>query len=56
MITTPEILPSGIDGILVRFARELSDEANATALAFRAAVEDAEIAGVTEVASSLVCT
>lgn len=54
MSDQPEILASGIDGILVRFARDLSDQANAKALAFRAAVEAAGISGVTEVASSLV--
>ncbi|SFR98267.1 5-oxoprolinase subunit B family protein [Yoonia litorea] len=50
----PEILPSGTDGILVRFARRLSDDANAQALAFKDRVAAAGVEGVTEVASSLV--
>ncbi|WP_108813729.1 5-oxoprolinase subunit B family protein [Loktanella sp. Alg231-35] len=50
----PEICPLGVDGILVRFARNLNDTANARALAFRDQVEAADIAGVTEVAPSLV--
>lgn len=50
---TPEFCPLGIDGILVRFGRVLSDAANARALAFRDTVEISDLAGVTEVASSL---
>jgi KipI family sensor histidine kinase inhibitor len=49
----PELRPLGIDGILVRFARTLSEKANAQALSFRDQVQDAQIKGVTEVASSL---
>ena len=52
--TAPELLPLGVDGILVRFARSLSEQANARALSFRDQVEAAAIAGVTEAASSLV--
>jgi len=52
--TAPDLLPLGVDGILVRFARALSDRANARALSFRDQVEDATIDGVTEAASSLV--
>ena len=53
MTPDPELCPLGIDGILVRFARTLSDDANAQALSFRDQVTDAGISGVTEVASSL---
>lgn len=52
--TQPELRPLGVDGILVRFARSLTQEANARALSFRDQMETAGIAGVTEVASSLV--
>ena len=50
----PEIRPLGVDGVLVRFARTLTKEANSRALNFRTVVEAAAITGVTEVASSLV--
>jgi len=50
----PEILPLGIDGILVRFARAMSEEANARAISFCDQVKSANVGGVTEVASSLV--
>jgi KipI family sensor histidine kinase inhibitor len=50
----PEICPLGVDGVLVRFAQSLSDNANARALHFRDQAEAAAIAGVIEVASSLV--
>jgi inhibitor of KinA len=49
----PELLPLGVDGILVRFAQTLSDHANARAISFRDQVQDANVAGITEVASSL---
>ncbi len=52
-MTTPEILPLGPDGILVRFADVLSEPANRAALAFRAMVDRAEPYGVTETATSL---
>ena len=51
---TPEILPLGVDGVLVRFAKELTEGANALALSFRDHVQEAQVDGVTEVASSLV--
>lgn len=50
----PELRPLGVDGVLVRFARTLTEAANARALGFCDRVKDADIAGVTEVASSLV--
>ncbi len=50
---TPEFYPLGIDGILVRFARVLTEQANAQALAFRDAVAVAALPGVGEIASSL---
>ncbi|MDX8350591.1 carboxyltransferase domain-containing protein [Cognatiyoonia sp. IB215446] len=53
MNTEPELRPLGVDGILVRFSRFLTDEANAQALAFRDRLASAGITGVTEVASSL---
>lgn len=53
-MTTPEFSPLGTDGILVRFARQLSDAANTRALGFRDQVTQAALPGVTEVASSLV--
>ena len=46
--------PLGGDGSLVRFARSLTEAANARALAFCEQAKNASIAGVTEVASSLV--
>jgi len=52
-MTEPEICPLGVDGVLVRFARILTDEANSQALAFRTQVMHAALPGVTEVASSL---
>ncbi|PJI86488.1 KipI family sensor histidine kinase inhibitor [Yoonia maricola] len=51
---TPELLPLGIDGVLVRFATTLTEDANAHALGFRDLVQDMALVGVTEVASSLV--
>ncbi|EBA12130.1 5-oxoprolinase subunit B family protein [Roseobacter sp. CCS2] len=50
----PDLLPLGVDGVLVRFARHMSEDANAHALGFRDLVQDAALPGVTEVASSLV--
>lgn len=50
----PELRPLGVDGVLVRFARSLSEQANARALSFQDQVQEAAIDGVTEVASSLV--
>lgn len=53
-LEAPEIYPLGVDGVLVRFARTLSEEANTRAIAFAAQVKSAELHGVTEVASSLI--
>ncbi len=50
----PDLRPLGVDGVLVRFARTLTQEANARALSFRDMVQEAGMKGVTEVASSLV--
>lgn len=50
----PEIQPLGVDGILVRFARVLTEAANQRALAFRDQVAALDLTGVTEIASSLV--
>lgn len=47
----PEIVPLGLDGLLVRFADRFSDEANRAALAFRAAVARPD--GVLETSCSL---
>lgn len=52
-VPDPEIRPLGIDGILVRFSRDLSVAANNRALQFRDQVLAAQITGVTEAASSL---
>lgn len=51
--SAPEILPLGLDGILVRFADTLSEAANRAALAFRADLERDRPVGVTETATSL---
>ena len=49
----PELLPLGLDGILVRFADTLSESANRAALSFRGTLEHELPAGVTETATSL---
>lgn len=49
-----EIRPLGVDGILVRFARDLTEAANQRAIAFRDHLAGLDLLGVTEVASSLV--
>ncbi len=46
-------MPLGPDGLLVRFADQLSEPANRAALAFRADLESAVIPGIAETASSL---
>ena len=51
--TAPEILPLGVDAVLVRFANRLSKQANSAALAFRGAIESDRPAEVTETATSL---
>lgn len=50
---SPQILPLGLDGVLVRFADSLSEEANRAALAYRAALDAARPPGVVETATSL---
>jgi KipI family sensor histidine kinase inhibitor len=50
---SPELLPLGPDGVLVRFSRVLDDASNRAVLAFRAAVEEAGIDGITETATAL---
>lgn len=47
------ICPLGVDGVLVRFSRVLSPQANGAAHAFCDAVIAADLSGVTEVAPSL---
>ncbi len=49
----PAFRPLGVDGILVRFSKILTERANAAALAFRDAIQNQKPDGVTEVASSL---
>lgn len=49
----PEILPLGVDAVLVRFANQLSGEANSAALAFRSAIESDRPTAITETATSL---
>ncbi len=50
----PRILPAGLGGLVVQFAPVLSEPANRAALAFRAAVEGAGWAGLTDCATALV--
>lgn len=49
----PEILPLGLDGVLVRFADSLSEAANRAALAFCADLDASAPGGVAETATSL---
>lgn len=49
----PEILPVGVEGLLVRFGTDLTEPANRAALALRAAIEAAALPGVEETATSL---
>jgi len=49
----PDIVPMGVDGILLRFADRLSESANRAALGFRAALAREPLAGVEEVAAAL---
>ncbi len=49
----PTFCPLGIDGILVRFSRVLTPQANAAAHAFCDVIRGANVPGVTEVAPSL---
>lgn len=52
----PQIAPSGVDGLVVRFASRFTAGANAAALALRAAIDTADWPGVTETATGLVST
>ena len=56
MSDAAEVLPLGPDGLLVRFADQLSEPANRAALAFRAAVDQRELKGIAETATSLTST
>ena len=49
----PEILPLGLDGVLVRFADSLSEAANRAALAFCADLDERAPGGIAETATSL---
>ncbi|WP_169739541.1 5-oxoprolinase subunit B family protein [Thioclava pacifica] len=51
---TPELLPAGADGVLVRFALSPDPVAMAAAQGFERALEEAPLAGVIEVAPALV--
>lgn len=48
-----EIAPLGVDGLIVRFGQVLTEPANRAALALRAALDRAGIAGVEESATAL---
>ncbi|OED50897.1 allophanate hydrolase [Rhodobacteraceae bacterium (ex Bugula neritina AB1)] len=50
----PHIRTIGTDGLLVSFADALSEPANRAALAFRAAIEAADLPGLLETSASLV--
>lgn len=50
----PQIRTVGTDGLLVSFAGRLSEPANRAALAFRAAIEAADLPGLLETSASLV--
>ncbi|RME16851.1 MAG: carboxyltransferase domain-containing protein [Alphaproteobacteria bacterium] len=52
----PRVVPLGADGLLVSFSDRLGEAANRAALAFRAAAEEHEIAGLAETATSLAST
>jgi KipI family sensor histidine kinase inhibitor len=52
--TFPQIRAAGVDGLLVRFAGGLGEDANRAALAFRAAVEAENWPGVEECSTALV--
>ncbi len=49
----PSIAPLGVDGFLVTFGAQLSEPANRAALAYRAALERADVAGLIETTTSL---
>lgn len=48
----PDIAPLGVDGLIVRFGDRLTEAANRAALAFRAAIEAAGLAGIQETSAS----
>ncbi len=50
---SPEILPHGVDGLVVRFAGRLSQDANRSAIALQAALTHDPPAGMDEAASAL---
>lgn len=49
----PKIIFVGVDGVLVRFAEQMSDAANAAALAFHKHIENIAPVGIREAAPSL---
>lgn len=51
--TCPSIATLGVDGFLVTFGAQLSEPANRAALAYRAALERADLAGIIETTTSL---
>ena len=53
-MTEPLIQTVGLSGVLITFAQTMSEPANRAALAFRAAVEEAEWPEVAETSTSLV--
>lgn len=50
---TPQIAPLGVDGLTIRFGQHLTESANRAALALRAALDRAGIAGVEESSTAL---
>lgn len=52
-MTYPTLRPAGFDGFLVSFGDALSDRTNRAALAFRAALEAADLPGMRETSTSL---
>ena len=52
----PQVCTVGVDGFLVRFGDHLGEAANRAALAFRSALEAAQLEGVAETSTSLAST
>jgi inhibitor of KinA len=52
----PSLVPLGVDGVLIRFGDTLTEPANRAALAFRAAVDRAGLAGIEESTTALAST
>lgn len=50
---SPSIANLGVDGVLITFGAQLTEEANRAALAFRAAIESAAPDGIVETSTSL---